>query len=156
MTDPFSSSGAKTPPKPFTVEEGRRQIRSFVLRQGRFTEAQQRAFETLWPRYGLDYEGKLRDYDATFGRQAPRVLEIAETVQFRYLIQHIGAGAVQLGEAQRLQVERIPASWRGLALRRGQQDQHERTTGRFTRVTLCWAASDDARGEPCRDGPGRS
>lgn len=76
MTDPFSSSGAKTPPKPFTVEEGRRQIRSFVLRQGRFTEAQQRAFETLWPRYGLDYEGKPRNYDAIFGRQAPRVLEI--------------------------------------------------------------------------------
>lgn len=76
MTDPFSSPGAKTPPKPFTVEEGRRQIRSFVLRQGRFTEAQQRAFDTLWPRFGLDYTGQSRDYDAVFGRQALRVLEI--------------------------------------------------------------------------------
>ena len=27
----------KLPPKPFTLEEGRRQVRSFVLRQGRFT-----------------------------------------------------------------------------------------------------------------------
>ena len=76
MTDPVSSDGAKTPPKPFTVEEGRRQIRSFVLRQGRFTEAQQRAFDTLWPRFGLDYTGQSRDYDAVFGRQALRVLEI--------------------------------------------------------------------------------
>ena len=76
MTDPFSSSGAKTPPKPFTVEEGRRRVRSFVLRQGRFTPAQQRAFDALWPRFGLDYTGAPRDFDAVFGRTARRVLEI--------------------------------------------------------------------------------
>ena len=76
MTDPFSSAGAKAPPKPFTATEGRREIRSFVLRQGRFTEAQQRAFDALWPRYGLDYAGQPRDFDAAFGRSAPRVLEI--------------------------------------------------------------------------------
>lgn len=62
--------------KPFTVEEGHRRIRSFVLRQGRFTPAQQRAFDELWPRYGLDYTGAARDFDAVFGRRAPRVLEI--------------------------------------------------------------------------------
>ena len=66
----------KTPPKPFTVEEGHRKVRSFVLRQGRFTEAQQRAFDQLWPRFGLDYAGTPRDFDAAFGRQARRVLEI--------------------------------------------------------------------------------
>lgn len=76
MTDPFSSAGAKAPPKPYTATEGRRAIRSFVLRQGRFTEAQQRAFDELWPRYGLDYTGTPRDFDAAFGRRAPRVLEI--------------------------------------------------------------------------------
>jgi len=76
MTDPFSSDGAKTPPKPFTVEEGRRKVRSFVLRQGRFTPAQQRAFDELWPRFGLDYAGTPRDFDAAFGRAAKRVLEI--------------------------------------------------------------------------------
>jgi tRNA (guanine-N7-)-methyltransferase len=76
MTDPFSSDGAKVPPKPFTVVEGRREIRSFVLRQGRFTGAQQRAFDALWPRYGIDYAGTPRDFDAVFGRAAPRVLEI--------------------------------------------------------------------------------
>lgn len=76
MTDPFTSPGAKAPPKPFTPTGGRREVRSFVLRQGRFTEAQQRAFDTLWPRFGLDYTGRLRDFDTAFGRRAPRVLEI--------------------------------------------------------------------------------
>lgn len=76
MTDPFASAGAKAPPKPFTVTEGQRKVRSFVLRQGRFTDAQQRAFDALWPRFGLDYAGTRRDFDATFGRPAPRILEI--------------------------------------------------------------------------------
>jgi tRNA (guanine-N7-)-methyltransferase len=76
MTDPFTSSGAKAPPKPFTAEDGRRKVRSFVLRQGRFTPAQQRAFDELWPRYGIDYAGAPRDFDAVFGRGAKRVLEI--------------------------------------------------------------------------------
>ena len=62
--------------KPYTADPGQRAIRSFVLRQGRFTEAQQRAFEALWPRYGLDYTGSARDFDSVFGRSAPRVLEI--------------------------------------------------------------------------------
>jgi len=76
MTDPFSSPGSKAPPKPFTVEEGVRRVRSFVLRQGRFTPAQQRAFDALWPRFGLDYTGAPRDFDAAFGGSAPRILEI--------------------------------------------------------------------------------
>ncbi|TWI06270.1 tRNA (guanine-N7-)-methyltransferase [Luteimonas cucumeris] len=67
--------------KPYTQQEGRRNVRSFVLRQGRFTPAQQRAFDELWPRFGLDYippenRGTPRDFDAVFGRHAPRVLEI--------------------------------------------------------------------------------
>jgi len=80
----------KLPPKPFTLEEGRRQVRSFVLRQGRFTEAQQRAFDTLWPRYGLDYTGTPRDFDTAFGRKAPRVLEIGfgNGEALRYAAQH--------------------------------------------------------------------
>src|SRR3546814_9593114 len=75
MTDPFASEGSKAPPKPFTVEEGRRRVRSFVLRQGRFTPAQQRAFDDLWPRLGLDFTGQPRDFDAVFGRDATRVRE---------------------------------------------------------------------------------
>ena len=81
MTDPFTSAGAKAPPKPFTATEGVRKVRSFVLRQGRFTEAQQRAFDLLWPRFGLDYapearDGAPRDFDTAFSRHAPRILEI--------------------------------------------------------------------------------
>ncbi|MEO6967007.1 MAG: tRNA (guanosine(46)-N7)-methyltransferase TrmB [Rhodanobacteraceae bacterium] len=53
-----------------------RRIRSFVLREGRITPAQQRAFEQHWQRYGLDVRGVPRDFDETFGRRAPRVLEI--------------------------------------------------------------------------------
>ncbi|MCE5234229.1 MAG: tRNA (guanosine(46)-N7)-methyltransferase TrmB [Mizugakiibacter sp.] len=53
-----------------------RRIRSFVLREGRITPAQQRAFDAHWARYGLDYAGAPRDFDAVFGRHAPRVLEI--------------------------------------------------------------------------------
>src|SRR5690349_1903281 len=54
----------------------RRKVRSYVLREGRITPAQQRAFELHWPRFGIDYAGELRDLDALFGRHAPRVLEI--------------------------------------------------------------------------------
>ena len=63
-----------------------RSIRSFVLRQGRTTEAQKRAFTEHWPRLGLEYRGALRDLDAEFGRGADRVLEIGfgngEQVEF--------------------------------------------------------------------------
>jgi len=74
VTQPSDAHGPGA--KPFTVEEGNRRIRSFVLRQGRFTTAQQRAFDELWPRFGLEYTGQPRDFDAAFGRHAPRVLEI--------------------------------------------------------------------------------
>lgn len=53
-----------------------RRIRSFVLRQGRFTPAQQRAFDQHWARYGIEYAGTPRDFTAAFGRHAPLVLEI--------------------------------------------------------------------------------
>ena len=52
-----------------------RRIRSFVLRAGRTTRAQDRALGELWPAYGLDLETPL-DLAAVFGRQAPRCLEI--------------------------------------------------------------------------------
>jgi len=53
-----------------------RSIRSFVLRGGRITEAQQRALELLWPRFGIDYAPGILDFDAAFGRAAPRSVEI--------------------------------------------------------------------------------
>ncbi len=51
-------------------------IRSFVLRQGRITPAQMRAFAAHWQRYGLEPTGAPRDFAAIFGRSAPLVLEI--------------------------------------------------------------------------------
>jgi tRNA (guanine-N7-)-methyltransferase len=54
----------------------RRAIRSFVLRQGRQTEAQKRAFTEHWPRYGLDYRGEGRGFEQEFGRSAPIVVEV--------------------------------------------------------------------------------
>ena len=72
-----SASDASTHTGDDNAGAGRpRRIRSFVLRQGRFTPAQQRAFETQWSRYGIEYAGAPRDFDAVFGRHAPRVLEI--------------------------------------------------------------------------------
>ncbi|MBT2115697.1 tRNA (guanosine(46)-N7)-methyltransferase TrmB [Dyella sp. LX-66] len=53
-----------------------RRIRSFVLREGRMTPAQQRAFDEHWARFGIDYSGTAQDYPARFGRQAPLVMEI--------------------------------------------------------------------------------
>lgn len=53
-----------------------RTIRSFVRRAGRITPSQQRAFETLWPVYGLEYAQEALDFAAIFERSAPVVLEI--------------------------------------------------------------------------------
>ena len=53
-----------------------RHIRSFVLREGRITPAQRRAFEQHWARFGIDYTGAPHDLDVPFGRRAPKVLEI--------------------------------------------------------------------------------
>jgi tRNA (guanine-N7-)-methyltransferase len=54
----------------------RRPIRSFVLRAGRVTAAQERALTELWPSFGVDFDGAPLDLDALFGRRAPRCLEI--------------------------------------------------------------------------------
>lgn len=53
-----------------------RPIRSYVLRQGRVSNAQKRAHDTLLPRYGLEYRDSPVDLDQAFGRNAPHVLEI--------------------------------------------------------------------------------
>lgn len=54
----------------------RRTVRSFVRREGRMTPAQERAFERLWERFGIDFVPAPLDFDAVFGRRAERVLEI--------------------------------------------------------------------------------
>jgi tRNA (guanine-N7-)-methyltransferase len=55
----------------------RRPIRSFVLRQGRLTSAQERAFQDLWPCYGIDWSpGSPIDLAELYGNDRPVVLEI--------------------------------------------------------------------------------
>ena len=51
-------------------------IRSYVLRQGRFSRAQQRAYAELLPRLGIAYRREPLDFRAAFGRAAPVVAEI--------------------------------------------------------------------------------
>ncbi|MCX7163597.1 MAG: tRNA (guanosine(46)-N7)-methyltransferase TrmB [Rhodocyclales bacterium] len=51
-------------------------IRSFVLRQGRVSEAQKRFHEQGMPRWGLAYRATALDLGAVYGRSAPRILEI--------------------------------------------------------------------------------
>jgi tRNA (guanine-N7-)-methyltransferase len=53
-----------------------RPIRSFVLRQGRVSNAQQRYYDESMPRWGIPYAAAPLDLDAVFGRTAPRFLEI--------------------------------------------------------------------------------
>jgi tRNA (guanine-N7-)-methyltransferase len=57
-------------------DQPRRGIKSFVLRAGRMGTGQQRALETLGPRFVLPYAAKPLDAHAVFGRNAPLVLEI--------------------------------------------------------------------------------
>jgi tRNA (guanine-N7-)-methyltransferase len=59
-----------------TDTEHPRSIRSFVTRTGRITEAQERALEALWPKYGVEFDPTPLSLDALFGRHAPRSVEI--------------------------------------------------------------------------------
>jgi tRNA (guanine-N7-)-methyltransferase len=53
-----------------------RPVRSYVLRQGRTTPAQQRALEELYPKHGLAFSSRTLSATQIFGRTAPLVLEI--------------------------------------------------------------------------------
>ncbi|WP_373742254.1 tRNA (guanosine(46)-N7)-methyltransferase TrmB [Neisseria sp.] len=62
---------------PHTDQEAhKRSIRSFVLRQGHMTAAQQRAIDTGWPQFGVDYRDSPVDLQQVFGRPNPKILEI--------------------------------------------------------------------------------
>jgi tRNA (guanine-N7-)-methyltransferase len=59
------------------TESGKhRPIRSYVLRTGRMTPGQERAFQDHWQSWGLEYSKRSLDPVAAFGRQGPVVLEI--------------------------------------------------------------------------------
>ena len=61
----------KQPKKPH------RRIRSYVLREGRLTPGQERAFRDLWPRWGVDFSaGSKLDPHSLFDNDHPVWLEI--------------------------------------------------------------------------------
>ncbi|MDR2000731.1 MAG: tRNA (guanosine(46)-N7)-methyltransferase TrmB [Zoogloeaceae bacterium] len=58
------------------VERPHGHIRSFVLRQGRVSNAQQRYHAEMMPTIGIPWRAERVDLNAVFGRAAPKVLEI--------------------------------------------------------------------------------
>jgi tRNA (guanine-N7-)-methyltransferase len=56
--------------------EGRRSVRSFVLRGSRLTVGQKRALDELWPRFGVDREHGQLDFEDLFGNRHPVIMEI--------------------------------------------------------------------------------
>jgi tRNA (guanine-N7-)-methyltransferase len=100
-----------------------RHIRSFVLRQGRVSNAQRRAVDSLLPVFGIAYAAVRCDLNAAFNRSAPKFLEIgfgmgettaqiaAEHPQNDYIGVEVHTpgvgGLLRLIEAQRLTNVRI-------------------------------------------------
>ena len=58
------------------TDKPHRTIRSYVLRQGRLTRGQQRAFDRYWPQLGLEYQPRQLDLTGLFGNANPVFLEI--------------------------------------------------------------------------------
>jgi len=54
----------------------RRAVRSFVLRGGRLTEGQKRAWDELWPLFGVDEGEDEFEFSVLFGNDQPVILEI--------------------------------------------------------------------------------
>ena len=71
MTNSIQNTDDSSPP-----EESARHIRSFVLRQGRVSNAQQRYYDEGMPRWGIPYKPGLLDFAAVFTESAPAILEI--------------------------------------------------------------------------------
>lgn len=64
------------PTQPVPPAAHRREIRSFVLREGRMSAAQLRFLEAMMPVIGEPYHDAPVDWAARFGREAPLILEI--------------------------------------------------------------------------------
>lgn len=58
------------------TEFKKKPIRSYVIRGGRMTDAQQKAFDQWWPEYGLSLHDGLIDPEEVFQRKAPLVIEV--------------------------------------------------------------------------------
>lgn len=54
----------------------RREIHTFVIRAGHFTNVQRKDYDELLPVFGVPYEKKLIDFEEIFGNKNPVVVEI--------------------------------------------------------------------------------
>lgn len=68
---------SSSPVSPFVRADGGgfQYNKSYAVRGGRITSAQQRALKELWNRYGVDFNSA-PDWDSVFARRAPLALEI--------------------------------------------------------------------------------
>lgn len=58
------------------TSQEKHRIKSFVLRQGRLSQAQQNAIDAMWPLFGLELEEQLLDFNTLFAREAETIVEI--------------------------------------------------------------------------------
>ena len=62
--------------KPGKNTENRRPIKSFVLRQGRLTSAQQHALDKHWLTYGIDFSEQVLSFTKLFNNESEVIVEI--------------------------------------------------------------------------------
>lgn len=62
--------------KPLFYDPTEQRIRSFVIRAGRLSPAQERAINELGPQYCIPFQKAPLDYRAAFGREGDTILEI--------------------------------------------------------------------------------
>jgi tRNA (guanine-N7-)-methyltransferase len=77
LPTPTKTEATQAAPEVVTADASHhRAIRSFVVRAGRMTVAQERAWRELWPTHGIENGDSPLDFDGLFGRHAPVTLEI--------------------------------------------------------------------------------
>ncbi len=69
MTEPDTNLQDKSIEHPRT-------IKSFVVRSGRMTPGQEKAYEELWAHYGVEADEQPIDFQQLFSRHAPIIIEI--------------------------------------------------------------------------------
>jgi tRNA (guanine-N7-)-methyltransferase len=69
-------SSESTPKGKMLYDPTEHRIRSFVTRAGRLSTGQERGLKEFGPQFLVEYKKEALDYEKTFGRKAPVVLEI--------------------------------------------------------------------------------